>query len=92
MLNRFPYIIHSITPWKTKNERDFSLAGIYNALRRDNLFFEMLSDFIFVNRNSTALVRNTPIDFFGGSLDSVADIFDDMERNIDAFSYASDAE
>ena len=37
MLTRFAYIIRSITPSQTENERDFSLAGIYNASRRSNL-------------------------------------------------------
>ena len=37
MLTRFAYIICSITPSKNENKRDFSLAGIYNSLRRANL-------------------------------------------------------
>ena len=31
ILTRFAYIIHSITPLQTENERDFSFAGIYTA-------------------------------------------------------------
>ena len=80
-LNHFTYIIHSITPSKTENERDFSLAGIYTASRHTNLSVEMLSDIILINRNSTALGCNTPIDVFGGSLDAVYNIDDETEIN-----------
>ena len=52
----------------------------------------MLSDLLFINRNSAALVRNTTIDVFGGSLDDVANIVDEMESNSDAFVDASDTE
>ena len=86
MLTRFAYIIYSITPLQTENERDFSLAGIYTASRRANLSVEMLSDLIFINRNSAALGRNTTIDVFGGSLDAVADIVDEMGINPDVFA------
>ena len=91
-MTRFAYIIHSITPSQTENERDFSLAGIYNASRRANLSVEMLSNLLFININSSDLGLNTSIDVFEGSLDSVADIFDDMESNPDAFADASDTE
>ena len=87
--SRFAYIIHSITPWQTENERDFSFAGIYTASRSANLFVEMLSDLFSINRNSAALGRNTTIDVFGGSLDDVADIVDDMESNPYDFTDAS---
>ena len=50
MLARFAYKINSITPSQTENERDFSLAGIYTASRRTNLYVEMLSDLYFINR------------------------------------------
>ena len=92
MLTRFAYIIHSISPLQTKNKRDFSLAGIYTASRRANLSVGTLSGLIFINRNSTALGRNTPIDVFGGSIDAVADIVDEMESNPDAFADANDTE
>ena len=92
MLTHFAYIIHSITPPQTKNERDFSLAGIYTASRRANLSVKMLSGFIFINRNSTVLGRNTTIDIFGGSLDAVAYMVDEMGSNPDAFADASDTE
>ena len=92
MLTLFAYIIHSITPSQTENERDFSLAGIYTASRRANLSVEMLSNLLFINRNSSALGRNTTIDIFGGSLDAVADMVDEMESNPDAFANASDTE
>ena len=52
----------------------------------------MLSDLLFINRNSAALVRNTTIGVFGVSLVAVADIVDDMEINPDAFADASDTE
>ena len=52
----------------------------------------MLSDLLFINRNITALVSNTPIDIFVVSLDAVADIVDDTESNPDAFADASDTE
>ena len=52
----------------------------------------MLSDFIFIKRNSAALGRNTTIDIFGGSIDAVADMVDEMEINPDAFVNASDTE
>ena len=48
----------------------------------------MLSDLLFINRNSAALGRNTTIDIFGGSLDAVADMVDDMESNPYAFADA----
>ena len=92
MLTRFAYIIYSINPSQTENERELTLAGIYNASRRANLSVEILSNLIFINRNSAALGRNTTIDIFGGSLDAVADIFDEMESNTDAFVDASDTE
>ena len=92
MLTRFAYIIRSIIPLQTENGRDFSLAGIYTASRRANLSVEMLSDLLFINRNSAALGRNTTIDIFGGSLDAVADAVDEMESNPDAFANASDTE
>ena len=78
MMTRCGNIIHFITPLKTKNERNFSLAGIYTAWRRSNISIEILSGFIFINRKITGLGLNTPIDFFGGSLDALADIFDQM--------------
>ena len=77
---------------KTENERYFSLAGIYTVSRRANISVEILSDLIFINRNSSILGRNTTIDAFGGSLDDVADIADDMESNPYAFSDTSDTE
>ena len=92
MLTGFTYIIHYITPLKTENERNFSLAGIYTAWRRANLSIVMLSDLIFINRNSAALRRNTTVDVFGGSLDAVVDIVDDMEMNPDTFADDSDTE
>ena len=92
MLTLFAYIIHSITPSQTENERDFSFSGIYTALHHANLSVEIPSDFIFINRNSAALGRNTTIDVFGGSLDAMADIVDDMESNLYAFADASDTE
>ena len=54
-MTQFAYIIHSITSYKTKNERDFSLAGIYTTLHRANLSVEMLSDLIFIHRNRATL-------------------------------------
>ena len=92
MLTCLVYIIHLITHPKTKNERDFSFSGIYTASCRSNISVEMLSDLLFIDRNSAALVRNTTIGVFGGSLDAVADIVDEMESNPDAFAYASDTE
>ena len=50
----------------------------------------MLSDLLLININSTALGRNTTIDIFGGSLDAMADIVDEMESNPYSFSDASD--
>ena len=76
MLTRFVYIIHSINHSQTENDRYFLLAGIYTASRRANLSVEMLSDLLFINRNSASLGRNTNIDIFGGSLDAVADMVD----------------
>ena len=52
----------------------------------------MLSDLIFIKRNGTALVRKNPIDVYGGSLDAVANILDDIEINPDDFTDASDTE
>ena len=52
----------------------------------------MLSYFIYLNKKSAALGRNRNIDVFGGSLDAVADIVDEMESNPDAFADASDTE
>ena len=52
----------------------------------------MLSNLLSINRNSTALGRNTTIDIFGGSLDAVADMVDEMESNPYAFANASDTE
>ena len=50
----------------------------------------MLSDILFINRNSVALVRNTTIDVFGVSLDAVTDILDEIKSNPDSFADASD--
>ena len=86
------YIIRSLTPSQTEDERDFSLAGICTASCRANISVEMLSNFLFINRNSTALGRNTTIDIFGVSLNSMADVVDEMESNQDAFADASDTE
>ena len=52
----------------------------------------MLSNLIFININSADLGRNTTIDIFGGSLDAMADIVDEMESNPDYFADASDTE
>ena len=92
MLTCFAYIVHSITTSKNENEIYFSLAGIYTASRRANLSVEILSDLLFINRNSATLGRNNTIDVFGGLLDAVANIVDDMEINPDEFSDASDTE
>ena len=91
-LTRFAYIINSITPSQTENKRYFSLAGIYTASRCANISVEILFGLIFINRKSAALGRNTTIDLFGGSLDDVADIVDEMESNPDAFANSSDTE
>ena len=61
-------------------------------MRHANVYVEMLSDLIFINRNIATLGRNTTIDVYGVSLDAVADIVDDMETNPDAFSDTSDTE
>ena len=61
-------------------------------MRHANLSVEMLYDFIFINRNSAALGCNTTIYVFGGSLDAVADVVDEMKSNPYAFSDASDTE
>ena len=92
MLTLFAYIIHSITRLQNENERDLSFSGIYTASRCANISIEMLSGLIFINRNSAALRRNTTIDLFGGSLDAVANIVDEMESNPYAFADASDTE
>ena len=65
MLTRFKYSIHSITPLKTENEIDFSLAGIYTASCHSNISVEMLSDFLFINTISADLGLNTTIYAFG---------------------------
>ena len=52
----------------------------------------MLSDVLLINKNSVELYRNTPIDVSGGSLDSVADIVDNMESKPDTFAGGSDTE
>ena len=44
MLTCFAYIIHSINPSQTENDREFSLAGIYTASHRANLSVEIISD------------------------------------------------
>ena len=82
----------SITPLQTENEIDSSLTGIYTKSWRANFSVEMISDLLFINRNSAALGRNTTIDLFRGSLDLVANIVDAMESNPYAFSDASDTE
>ena len=78
MLTRFAYIIHYVTPSQTENKRDLSLAGIYTASSRTNISVIMLSDLTLIDINRTDLGRNTPIDGFGGSLDSVVSIVDWM--------------
>ena len=77
---------------QTENERDFSIAGIYTALLRSNLSVEIISDFLFINRNSTDLGRNITIDVFVGSLYYVVDILDEMDSNPDTCADASDTE
>ena len=70
--NRFAYIIHSISSSKTENEINLSLTGIYTSSLCANISFEMLSDLIFINIHSTALVRNKTIDVYRVSLDAMA--------------------
>ena len=77
---------------QTENKREFSLAGIYAALRCANLSVEMISYLLLINRNIAALGRNTPIAVFQGSLYYVADIFDETKRNPNAFADARDTE
>ena len=89
MLTRFAYIIHSTSPLKTENERDLSLAEIYTASQCVILSVESISDLLFINIKSSALGRNNTIDVFGGSLDYVADIDNNMESNPYPFAYAS---
>ena len=74
------------------NERYFSLAVVYTSSRRANISVEIIYDLFFINRSSAASVRITYIEVFGGSLDTVADIVDDMEINPDAFADASNTE
>ena len=52
----------------------------------------MLSDLIFINRNSASSGLNNPIDVFGVSLDAVDNILDEMESNLDSFADDSDTE
>ena len=77
---------------KTKNQRDLSLEGIYTASRRANLSVEIISDLILINRNSTPLGYNAPIDVFEVSLDDVENIVDDMEINPDDLADSNDTE
>ena len=91
-MTRFAYIIHFINPSQTENEIEFSLAGIYTASFHANLSVEMLSNLLFINRNSAVLGRNTTIDIFGGSLYAVADMVDEVESNPYYFADASDTE
>ena len=91
-MTRFVYIIHYITPSKTENERYLSLEGIYTASCHANTSVEMISEFLLININSAALVCNTTIGVFGGSLDDVADLVDEMKSNLYAFADASDTE
>ena len=91
-MNPFMYIINSITPQQTENERDFSLAGIYTALRRFNPSLKMISGLLLINRNITSSGHNTPIGDFGVSIYAMDDTVDDMERNPDASVGSSDTE
>ena len=75
---------------KPKNDRDFSVAGIYTALLCTNISVEMLSGLLLIDISITVSVFNTPIDFFGESVNTVFDIVDDMDINLDAFTDASD--
>ena len=52
----------------------------------------MLYNLLFINKNSAVLGHNTTIGVLGGSLDAVADIFDDIESNPDSFADAIDTE
>ena len=70
----------------------FTFTHLLSVNGATNLSVEIISGLIFVNRNSTALCHDTPIDVFGGLLDPVTDIVDDMEINPYAFADASDAE
>ena len=81
MLTSFAYIIHSISSSKTENEINLSLAGIYTSSLCTNISVEMLSDLLFININSAALVRNKTIDVYRVLLDAVSDIVDEMESN-----------
>ena len=92
ILKWFAYIIHSIIASQTENERGFSISGIYIASRRANIYVEMIYYLLFIDRNSTALGRNIIIDVFGGSLDAVDDIVDEMDINPDASEDATDTE
>ena len=51
---------------------------------------EIIYYLLFINRNSTALGRNITIDVFGGSLDAMANIVDEMESNTYASADDSD--
>ena len=90
ILKWFAYIIHSIIASQTENERGFSLSGIYIASGRANIYVEIIYYLLFINRNSTALGRNRIIDVFGGSLDAMANIVDEMESNTYASADDSD--
>ena len=92
MLTRFTFIIRSITPSQTENEIDFSLVGIYTVSLQPNLSVEMISGLIFINRSIADLGCNTTIDVFGGLLEAVADIVDEMESNPFFSADASDTE
>ena len=68
--------------------KDDSHLQAYLLHRAVPIYLLKYSPICFSSTDSAALCRSTTIDIFGGSLDAVADIVDEMESNPDAFTDA----
>ena len=84
--DRSSYIIFATLPSKVKNERYFSLAGIFTSFRHNNFSIYMLGNLLLIHRNSD-LQQKTPRtspDIFSALIEPPQDIVEAAEIIIDS--------
>ena len=84
MLACFATIIFAIPHSQAKNERDFSLSGVFTVSKSERMSVDMLSKIIFVNRNSIGLQHNQTTDIFQGSVEDLNKVIEKMEGGLEA--------
>lgn len=87
-LYQFAQAIYSIPPSQIENERDFSLAGVYNRPSRASMTVQMMSNLLFINKNHR-MVKNA-INIFEETSDEVLEQLKEMEEIVENIPKSKD--